>query len=219
VLFDDRTLLVAFDPRRKQECLECGACLNACPVGVDIRKGSHVACIHCAECADACAGRMAGRSSKSLIGYFFGIPGKQGHGLRVSPLMSGAVAAASLLFLLYLAVVRIPFDMVVLPQYTQTTVQADGSVSNTYMLSLRNTGRFDLDLDLDVTASSGLVQSSLARISLQKGVDLMKVPVLVTLTGLPKKVKYPLMITLTVRAQQIHKSIVKTAFFSMPKNN
>lgn len=219
VLFDDRTLLVAFDHSRGQECRACKACMQACPVKVDIRTGTHLACIHCAECADACTDRMASRNRKSLIGYSFGIPGKQEQGLRVGPLMSGAITAASLVFLLYLAVVRIPFDVIVLPRYALTTVQADGGVSNTYILSLRNTGRSELELDLNVTASSGLARSSPARIFLRKGTDIAKVPVLVTLTSLPKAEQHPLMVTLTIGSQQIHKSIVKTAFFPRPKNN
>ena len=219
VLFDDRTLLVAFDPGRAEECRACNACMKVCPVKVDIRAGTHPACIHCAECADACADRMASGNKKSLIGYSFGIPGKQGRGLRVSLLMSGAITAVSLLFLLYLAVVRIPFDVIVLPQYALTTVQADGSVANSYILSLRNTGRSDLELDLGVTASSGRVQHSPARITLLKGTDIAKVPVLVTLKGLPKVNQHPIMITLTIGSQQINKSIVKTAFFTMPKTN
>jgi polyferredoxin len=219
VLFDDRTLLVAFDPSREQECRACNACMNVCPVKVDIRTGTHLACIHCAECADACTSRMASRNRKSLIGYSFGIPGRQGRGFRVNPLISGVITAASLLFLLYLAVLRIPFDVIVLPQYALTTVQADGSVANTYILSLRNTGRSDIELDLDVTASSGLARSSPARIFLRKGTDIAKVPVLVTLTGLPKAEQHPLMVTLTIRSQQINKSIVKTTYFTMPKKN
>lgn len=216
VLFDDRTLLVAFDPGRSEECRACNACMNVCPVNVDIRTGTHLACIHCAECADACTDRMASGNKKSLIRYSFGIPGQQGKGLRVSPLMSGAIAAASLLFLLYLALGRVPFDMVVLPQYNQTTVRAGNGISNTYILSLRNSGRADLELDLDVKASHGNVQAYPARILLKKGAAIEKVPVLVTLTGIGKTER-PVMATLTLGSRQLNKRIEKTVFFSMPK--
>ncbi|HYA88950.1 MAG TPA: 4Fe-4S dicluster domain-containing protein [Nitrospirota bacterium] len=53
VLFDDRTLMVAFDSARTEECRECLACVKVCPLGIDIRKGTQMACIHCAECVDA----------------------------------------------------------------------------------------------------------------------------------------------------------------------
>ncbi|MHB8845107.1 MAG: 4Fe-4S dicluster domain-containing protein, partial [Nitrospirota bacterium] len=57
VLFDDRTLIVAFDAVRERECMHCDACVRACPVGIDIRDGLQSACIHCAECIDACSAR------------------------------------------------------------------------------------------------------------------------------------------------------------------
>src|SRR3990172_791625 len=49
-IFDKNTLRIGFDPRRKEECLNCMACVRACPVGIDIRDGMNAACINCAEC-------------------------------------------------------------------------------------------------------------------------------------------------------------------------
>lgn len=54
VLVDRDTLLVAFDEGRASECLECGACIRACPVGIDIRGGFQRECLSCATCIDAC---------------------------------------------------------------------------------------------------------------------------------------------------------------------
>lgn len=39
-------------------CVDCGACHQACPTGVDIREGLQIACIGCALCVDACNGIM-----------------------------------------------------------------------------------------------------------------------------------------------------------------
>ena len=71
-MFDDKTLVVTFDQRRKDECIDCLACVKKCPVGIDIRTGLNIACIHCAECIDSCADVMRPRKQKSLFGYFFG---------------------------------------------------------------------------------------------------------------------------------------------------
>lgn len=67
VLSDKDTLLVAYDtgrgePRTRARelapgmgaCIDCGACVSACPTGVDIRRGFQVECIGTAQCVDAC---------------------------------------------------------------------------------------------------------------------------------------------------------------------
>ncbi len=52
------------------DCIDCKACVTCCPMGIDIRNGPQLECIHCALCIDACDDIMAkiGRP-KSLIGY------------------------------------------------------------------------------------------------------------------------------------------------------
>lgn len=69
VLSDKDTLLVAYDTTRGEprtrlhhetpgvavgDCVDCGACVAACPTGVDIRRGLQVECIGTAQCVDAC---------------------------------------------------------------------------------------------------------------------------------------------------------------------
>ena len=36
------------------DCIDCNQCVNACPTGVDIRRGSQLGCIQCGLCIDAC---------------------------------------------------------------------------------------------------------------------------------------------------------------------
>jgi len=35
-------------------CVDCKACVQVCPTGIDIRKGSQLECINCGLCVDAC---------------------------------------------------------------------------------------------------------------------------------------------------------------------
>ncbi|MFN3263637.1 MAG: 4Fe-4S dicluster domain-containing protein, partial [Aquificaceae bacterium] len=66
VLFDNKTLIISFDKRRQDECMDCRACVQVCPVGIDIRKGADIACINCAECIDKCGEifRRKGKKNK-----------------------------------------------------------------------------------------------------------------------------------------------------------
>jgi cytochrome c oxidase accessory protein FixG len=71
VLLDRNSLIVGYDrprgePRAKGkpapgrgDCIDCGACVAACPTGIDIRDGLQLECIACAQCADACDTIMA----------------------------------------------------------------------------------------------------------------------------------------------------------------
>lgn len=66
VLLDKSSLIVAYDYRRGEprmkgkdrtnagDCIDCGACVQTCPTGIDIRDGLQMECIHCTQCIDAC---------------------------------------------------------------------------------------------------------------------------------------------------------------------
>jgi polyferredoxin len=73
-MMDEETITVAYrdwrgEPRGKHrkaegadvlgDCIDCNACVNVCPVGIDIRDGQQLGCITCALCIDACDDVMA----------------------------------------------------------------------------------------------------------------------------------------------------------------
>jgi cytochrome c oxidase accessory protein FixG len=52
------------------DCIDCNACVNVCPVGIDIRDGQQLECITCALCIDACDDIMAKiGKERGLIDY------------------------------------------------------------------------------------------------------------------------------------------------------
>ncbi len=68
-MLDEQSLIVTYkdwrgEPRGKHrkaegaenlgDCVDCNACVNVCPTGVDIREGQQLGCITCALCIDAC---------------------------------------------------------------------------------------------------------------------------------------------------------------------
>lgn len=184
-LFDNRTLVVAFDPRRKDECMYCMACVKICPVGIDIRKGSNVACIHCAECIDRCAMMMAPKSKNSLIGYFFGLPGEGGRVLRQNVVLIGTVTAAFLIFFIYLLITRSPLDMTVLPNYVfQPRTLNNGSVINSYVISVKNRGREDAVLHIRVKGIESDVKIVPDKAIHVRAGDITKLPVYISARNL-----------------------------------
>ena len=84
-MFDEESLLVSYkDDRGEQrgphkkgtswegrgDCIDCGQCVAACPMGIDIRDGMQLECIQCALCIDACDEIMDKvERPRGLIGY------------------------------------------------------------------------------------------------------------------------------------------------------
>lgn len=84
-MFDEDSLLVTYRDSRGEprgahkagdtwdgrgDCVRCRACVAVCPMGIDIRDGPQLECIHCALCIDACNAVMekVGRPP-NLIAY------------------------------------------------------------------------------------------------------------------------------------------------------
>jgi cytochrome c oxidase accessory protein FixG len=71
VLLDPSSLVIGYDAKRGEprskgkqkpgngDCIDCQACVVACPTGIDIRQGLQLECIACAQCVDACDSIMA----------------------------------------------------------------------------------------------------------------------------------------------------------------
>jgi cytochrome c oxidase accessory protein FixG len=75
-LVDRGTLTLRFHPDEAPRCIRCGACVRACPTGIDIRDGYQVECINCGRCLDACRLVMARRRQRGIIRYTFGLEGR-----------------------------------------------------------------------------------------------------------------------------------------------
>lgn len=83
VLLDPKSLLIGYDEKRGEprskgkaktpghgDCIDCAACVVACPTGIDIRQGLQLECIACGQCADACDSIMDRiKKPRGLIRY------------------------------------------------------------------------------------------------------------------------------------------------------
>lgn len=135
------TLTLEFDPSRKDDCLRCGACLRACPMGIDIREGEQVECINCGRCLDACRDVMERRGGKGLIHYTFGSRSRSGWRVNWKAILFGGVSVAfAVLFVVGVASREEATLTVQRGANGEVKRLADGSLVNFYAVHLQNRG-------------------------------------------------------------------------------
>ncbi|WP_353332335.1 cytochrome c oxidase accessory protein CcoG [Phaeobacter sp. NW0010-22] len=164
-MMDEDTLVVGYrewrgEPRGKGkrttdtelgDCIDCMACVNVCPVGIDIRDGQQMECITCALCIDACDDMMAKVGKpRGLIDYMAlsdepneraGKPPKNiwKHILRPRTIMYTSLWSFVGIALVFALFIRPEIELTVAPERNPTFVTlSDGSIRNTYDVRLRN---------------------------------------------------------------------------------
>ncbi|WP_051321582.1 4Fe-4S dicluster domain-containing protein [Chrysiogenes arsenatis] len=151
VLFDDTTLVIAFDAEREGDCIKCHRCVKTCPVGIDIRAGVVSACINCAECIDECRDVMRRLEKKTLIDYRFGVArGSQGSFWRPSVLVLSGVSLVLLAILIWMGAARTSFEVIVRPHYLYPPTQIGEDVVNAYFIKVKNKQRDTQEFTLAV---------------------------------------------------------------------
>ena len=175
-MMDEDSLTVAYrdwrgEPRGKKhedtkgDCIDCMACVNVCPMGIDIRDGQQMECITCALCIDACDDVMdkIGKP-RGLIDYLAlsdeeheraGHEKKSvwTHILRPRTLVYTALWSAIGFGLVFALFIRAEIDMTVAPVRNPTFVtMSDGSIRNAYDVRLRNKHGDDREFHLSLTS-------------------------------------------------------------------
>jgi len=135
----------------KGDCIDCMACVNVCPTGIDIRDGQQLACITCALCIDACDDTMAKIGKpRGLIDYLaLTDEVAERAGKPVKPVWTHILRPRTILYtvlwsgvgvgLVAALFLRSDIGMHVTPVRNPTFVTlSDGAIRNTYDLRLLN---------------------------------------------------------------------------------
>jgi len=133
------------------DCIDCMACVNVCPMGIDIRDGQQMECITCGLCIDACddvmekigkprglvdylaltdeTAEQAGKEPKSVWKHIF-----RPRTILYTTLWS--LVGVALVVALF---IRADIELTVAPVRNPVYVTlSDGSIRNTYDVRLRN---------------------------------------------------------------------------------
>lgn len=162
-MFDRDTLVIGYDtqrgePRGKHKagtsweghghCIDCTACVQVCPMGIDIRDGLQMECIACGLCIDACNNVMDKIDlPRGLIRYdttdHMNAAVKGGkekfHFLRPRTIYYATVITIVGCLMLSALVFRSPVELHVLHDRNPVFVQlSDGEIRNGYTLKILN---------------------------------------------------------------------------------
>ena len=151
------------------DCIDCNACVNVCPMGIDIRNGQQLECITCGLCIDACDDVMARIGKpRGLIDYFAlkdeameragGHPNKiWKHVFRPRTIVYTALWSLVGFGLVAALFMRSEIDLTVAPVRNPTFVtMSDGTVRNIYEVRLRNKHGDDRPFQITVSGDPAL---------------------------------------------------------------
>ncbi len=139
------------DDTEQGDCIDCMACVNVCPMGIDIRDGQQMECITCALCIDACDDIMAKIGKpRGLIDYLaLSDEGRERSGqppanvwkhiLRPRTILYTALWSLVGIGLVVALFMRSDIEASVAPVRNPTFVTlSDGAIRNTYEVRLLN---------------------------------------------------------------------------------
>jgi cytochrome c oxidase accessory protein FixG len=171
VLLDRKSLIVGYLPLRGEprakgkdrqgagDCIDCGACVQTCPTGIDIRDGLQMECIHCTQCMDACDEIMDRVGSpRGLIKYTSRdqVEGRQTGLLRLRVVLYPAALALALGLFVYFLSTKQDTDVTLLRGIgAPYSFEPDGRVVNQIRFKLTNRGSAERRYTVGMTGDAG----------------------------------------------------------------
>ncbi len=174
-MFDKDTLVISYDEQRGEQrgkhkkgeswegrghCIDCTACVQVCPMGIDIRDGLQMECIACGLCVDACndimdkvdlpRGLIRYDTTNHMQAVIKG--GKEKFSiLRGRTFYYGAILMVVGCLMLYVLINRPLLELHVLHDRSPLFVQlSSGDVRNGYTLKILNKTGYDQHYQISV---------------------------------------------------------------------
>lgn len=173
VMLGKDSIVVAYDYKRGEpkgkkndpnagDCIDCKACVNVCPTGIDIRNGTQLECVNCTACIDACDDIMVKLDRpKNLIGYFTEENIVSRQKFKFS-LRQKAYLVAMTLIIVVMAVLlflRTDVEATILRNAGSTfTVQQNGQITNMYKINIVNKTNNALGFSINTNFKDAEVQ-------------------------------------------------------------
>lgn len=176
VLLDRNSIVVSYDYKRgepkgrynplenrdeagKGHCIDCGACVQVCPTGIDIRNGTQLECINCTACIDSCNSIMKRTNQpEGLIRYASerSIADNTPLKFNIRILFYSVVLLGLLGLIAYLFTQRTSLETTILRMSGSLYQEYDEDhYSNIYNLQVINKTRTALPLEVEIAEPAG----------------------------------------------------------------
>ena len=158
---DEPRPLPVLNDVRTGDCVDCNRCVAVCPTGIDIRNGTQMECIGCAQCIDACDDVMRRLDQpKGLIRYdsLRGLTGRKAQRVRGRTILYGVILLLVSSTLVVTTWGRTTFEAQLLRSAgAPYRLEADQTVRNMFELHVVNKdavpSRFTLSVEVPTDAT------------------------------------------------------------------
>ncbi|WP_417580097.1 cytochrome c oxidase accessory protein CcoG [Nitrincola sp.] len=197
VMFDQDTLIISYDEARGEkrgkrkkdadykaeglgDCIDCYACVNVCPVGIDIRDGLQYECVACGACIDACDEIMVKMGYEpGLVTYTteHSLNGKPTKLLR--PRLMGYLTAVVIMCSAFAYVLsnRVPIEFEAIRDRGALFNEVSGNlIQNVYTLKVANKEQVDRRYRITVEGIDGLQMVNEPEVNVSAG-ELLNYPI------------------------------------------
>ena len=178
-LLDNKSIVVAYDFVRgestngrskfrknenreeagKGDCIDCNACVDVCPTGIDIRNGTQLECVNCTACIDACDHIMDSIGKpKGLIRYASIENIEKKEPFKFTPRLIAYSAVLGLLMsaMVVLLTLRSPVEATILRSQGTTYQKIEGGkLQNLYTYKIINKTKNEININFVVDNYSG----------------------------------------------------------------
>jgi cytochrome c oxidase accessory protein FixG len=173
VLLDKNSVVIGYDYKRGEprgkvkenktgDCIDCHACVQVCPTGIDIRNGTQLECVNCTACIDACDSIMDKvNKPKGLIRYTSEDAIANGNKFKVTTRIIGYSIVLTILFGTLITLLSIRTDVEAIILRTPGMIyqkQSDHSYSNLYNINIVNKTFNNLPITLELAEPKGEIR-------------------------------------------------------------
>lgn len=145
------------------DCIDCYQCVRVCPMGIDIRNGTQLECVHCTACIDACDAVMEKIDKpRGLIRYSSYNAIREGKKKLITPRVIGYSTVLLILLVTFttLLLTRSDLETTILREPgTLYQELPNNRYSNIYEVKVINKTFDDIDFSIELLSPKGDVVS------------------------------------------------------------